>query len=110
MLKTIKTLLKAAAHRFIYGRPIQATPEVALMPEMIVVADGFEGHSMLKATRHRDHISVYWPGRGENYLAGPTFGRVTISADARHRLDVNERAMLEQRMQAWGAQALWLEV
>lgn len=111
MLKPIKTLLKAAAHRFIYGRPLAPTPEVALMPELLVVADGYVGAQALKATRELPHIHVYWPGRGEKYLAGAQVQRVTISEDARRRLDGSaELRKIRRRIVTSGDTALWLEV
>lgn len=83
---------------------------VAQMPEMIVVADGRTGARMLKQIRNLDHVSIYWPGRGEIYLHGGTFGRVTIDSAALPRLTYEEIETLRSRTQTWGDRAIWLEL
>jgi|GEM_PF-3508313 len=92
------------------NKPVRLTPEYALLPEILVVADGYQGAKLLKQVRGHVHLSVYWPGRGEAYIAGRTAARVTfLSEYAARRLSVQERDMLHSRMATWADRALWLE-
>lgn len=91
--------------------PRFADPHHNPVPEILVVADGRQGARLLKTVRHLDHISVYWPGRGEMYIAGRPVARITfLSEYAADRLSHDEREQIWCRTLPWGPDALRLGV
>lgn len=106
----IRRLTTAIARALGFDNAVQVTPEVGLMPDILVAADGYEGYRLLRQVRRHLHIDVYWPGRGETYLAGRPVGRVTLLSDAGLRISSDERQMLRDRMATFGPRALWVEL
>lgn len=100
---------RPAAAKARFHRRHQVTPEYTLLPEVLVVADGFLGGRLLKQVRDRGHLSVYWPGRGEPYLYGHPVARVTILSGGR-RLCPEERSVLRSRLAIFGKAGMWLEL
>lgn len=77
------------------------------VPELIVAYDGYHGARLLNRVRdHRRHISIYWPGRGESYLAGKRVSRVTMTPGVLSRLSDCEIKLIESRTLAFGKDAL----
>lgn len=110
MRRTIWNVIVDMLARILGDKPVRLTPDYALLPEILVVGCGHAGPHLLKQVRGHDHLSIYWPGRGYEYIAGRPVARVTIlSQDAGRRLSAEERTMLRQRMATFGPRALWLE-
>lgn len=88
--------------------PEPVSPEFAQIPEILVVTDGLLGGRLLKQIHGHDHLSVYWPGRGEMYIASRAVARITVLSGG-DRLDPEERRLLQNKLQVWGDRALWVE-